>query len=152
MLISYNMFDNTVAKYDTHSVAYDFEKSLLSNFPTCRIKINNEYFICVSLHKWIVDPDIDKSNRGLYLAVYTICNENDAQLKDINKKTLDNLLNTCNNEYITSIMTGSKQNNIFVFKFSVNCWRLVERKSKKWNYIGDKPLKDSEPLLQRLLT
>ena len=70
------MFDIVVAKYDTHSVGYNYNK--LNSFPTCRIKNEDKYTICVSLHKWIIDPDKDKTNRGYYIATYSICKESES--------------------------------------------------------------------------
>ena len=144
------MFDVVVAKYDTHSVRYN--DNTLNSFPTCRIKNKDNYTICVSLHKWIIDPDKDKTNRGYYIATYSICEESESDKNHI-KQTLDNLKTKCNETFIDNIVSGKNTDiSVNIFKFSVNCWRPVSKKGKKWNYIGDKPSKDDEPNVQRLLS
>ena len=144
------MFDIVVAKYDTHSVG--FNNNTLSSFPTCRIKIDEKYLICVSLYKWIIDPDKDKANRGYYIAAYSICEEKESD-KNIIKHNLDTLKLKCNESFINDIVSGKNTDkSVNIFKFSVNCWRPVLKKGKKWTYSGDKPTKDDEPYIQRLLS
>ena len=144
------MFDIVVAKYDTHSVG--FNNNTLSSFQTCRIKIDDKYIICVSLYKWIIDPDKDKSNRGYYIATYSICEESESDKENM-KNNLNDLKQNCDESFINNIVSGKNSDTkINIYKFSINCWRPVEKKGKKWNYIGDKPHKDDEPIVQRLLS
>ena len=157
------MFDSVVAKYELQTTGYNSEDKCLKSFPTSRIKIDDKYFICVSIHKWTIDSEYDKSNRGLYLAVYKICEESHKDKLEENKTNLNKLMDECTQSYIADIVSGKDKYNIQVFKFSVNCWRPVNRKNifskknstwsirKKWEYIGDKPDKNGEPTLQRFI-
>jgi hypothetical protein len=145
------MFDSSLAKYDIHNVAYNVESQNIDSMPTCKIKLDDMYFLAVSLHKWLVDPEYDKNNRGYYIATYKIAEESDKYNIEQTKIALDNLKLLCNKEFIMEIQKGKIPQEVKVFKFSVNCWRNVEKKGKKWTYIGDKPDKSHEQLIQRLL-
>lgn len=144
------MFDSTLAKFDIHNVGFNTETRELEEFPTCRILLDNTYYLGVSLHKWLVDPVQDSGNRGYYIAVYSLGEEDDIDKKNC-KLLLDSLKTNCTGDYIKNIQDGKLEDNIKVFKFSVNCWRPVKKKGKKWTYIGDKPDKSKEQLIQRLL-
>ena len=143
-------FDSNVAKYELHNVGYDTNTKSLKSFPTCRVKYDDDNIICVSLHKWTVDPDYDKNNRGLYIALYKITKESNVD-KDQCKRKLDELKVKCNDSFIKLIESGKIDDSIYVFKFSINCWRPVIKKCKKWTYVGEKPEKESECLIQRLI-
>ena len=144
------MFDSSLAKFDVHNVAYNTETSSLEEFPTCRVLSDNTYKLGVSLHKWIVDPVQDAGNRGCYIAVYILTDSENID-KETCEKLLENLKNKCDGNFIKNIQDGKLDENTYVFKFSVNCWRPVKKKGKKWGYIGDKPAKNSEQIIQRLL-
>lgn len=144
------MFDSSLAKFDIHNTAYNTESHSLENFPTCRVLLDNTYKLGVSLHKWMVDPVQDAGNRGCYIAIYTLSDTENID-KENCEKLLEELKKKCYGNFIKSIQDGKLDKNITVFKFSVNCWRPVKKKGKKWTYIGDKPHKNSEQLIQRLL-
>ena len=143
-------FDTTVAKYDLQNVGYNIESQCLESYPTCKVKHDKGFAICVSLHKWTIDPMHDKNNRGLYIALYEISDASNI-IKDKCKERLETLKSKCNSDFIKKIENGSHDDIIHIFKFSVNCWRPVTKKGKKWTYIGEKPEKDSDCLIQRLL-
>ena len=143
-------FDTTHAKYDTHNVAYCTESKMLKLGPTSRLVVDETNMIAISLHKWC-NPD--GTNKGSFIALLALGQEE--QLDPEKAKTeLQNFQDIFdkNPDVIYEIQEGTLPEHVYVFKYSVNVWRPVEKKRTKWAFIDDKKPGKCDPCaIQRLL-
>ena len=144
-------FETHVAKYNTHEVY----STVAPKLPTVRLFENNMYALGIALHKWSYTEGPQK---GDYIAIYQICDfEQSWENIDLSNvyDVLQNHNDTITDFDTTTLQDGSYTNeNIKVFKFSVNVWRrvmLTGKKVKKWTFTDDKPSKDDPSRIQRLL-
>lgn len=138
-------FDTSVVKYEHHNVAYNDETKELRLGPVTKIIVEEGEFISISLAKWCIE---NPPNKGKYIAFLALSDIPDAE----------NIMQTFVKDYdedpqniIANIQNGTYTKNIHVFKFSVNSWRAVEMKKKKWCFIYSKPTKEQHSNIQRLL-
>jgi hypothetical protein len=146
-------FETHVAKFTDHEVYTNVESKL----PTIRLYENNKYALSIALHKWKNESD-DIKVKGEFIAVYKICDFEDKWESIDLTETYNLLQNTVDS--IKSFDSKTLENgtyidsNIIIYKFSVNVWRRVEyigKKVKKWTFIDEKPNKEDQSKIQRLL-
>ena len=127
-------FDSNIRKYE-NVISYFDNKDI---YPTVRIILDNTYALGIVITKWNNESD---PNKGKFIAIKTVSDFYDSWDK-LNMEsiysTIDNSLNEIL-DYTQDDIQYSPHNDIFVFKFSVNCWRNVILKKVKWIYNGNKP-------------
>ena len=137
--------DTSVVKIEDHNVAYNSETKELKLGPVAKVKVDDEYVLAVSLHKWTYEH---QPNKGCYIAFLLIRNTEKAidVLNDFQAKFSQT------NTIIDEIENGIYDTNIAVFRFSVNVWRPVSKKKTKWVFADKvKPSKDEPSYIQRVL-
>ena len=138
-------FDTSVVKFEDHNVAYDPDTNSLKLGPVSRIKVDDNFVLAVSIHKWSVHV---MPNKGNYIACLIL---KDTETAVSVLKNFQNVYEN-NNKVIEQIETGEYTDNIAVYRFSVNVWRPVKKKNTRWLYADAvKPSKDDPSYVQRLL-
>jgi hypothetical protein len=147
-------------KFETHNAKYEDHEVFTSvnpKFPTLRLFENDQYALGIALHKW-KNESTDIKVKGEFLCVYVVCGFSESwdsiDLSDAYQVMQDEC-DTIKDFDISSLENGTyTDESILVYKFSVNVWRRVEyigKKTKKWTFVDEKPNKDSNSKVQRLL-
>lgn len=131
-------FDSNLRKYE-HIITYFDNKAI---YPTVRISHDGKYSLGIVVMKWNNESE---PNKGKFIAIKVISDF----IADWNIFDKDSLLSTIDNSineiigYNEDDVRFTPNNDIFVFKFSVNCWRHVILKKVKWVFSGKKPCYNS---------
>jgi hypothetical protein len=159
--MKYN-FEEYFSKWEDHNAAINFEKKIIDQWPTVRIKVDeNNYKLGLTIHKWKIQPTGDA------LAIIpiggTVCKEDifwttphDSKILDEFKneahKLLDSILQKDIEDICLKIENGEAIDalNIHVYKYHASQWRQIEKSKSKWAY-KQKDAKSEICNVQRLL-
>ena len=149
-------FEEHCVRFDEHCTAIN--NNVLDDWPTVRIKQNNDYILGITLHKWNLEPSgnalaILKISENIVEADSIWTNPSQSQyFKTLQSKlqnVYEHIKNTNINDIIDNIENGTFKN-VIIYKYHANQWRPIEKKKTKWAYIG-KQVKTDICNVQRLL-
>ena len=156
IILQMYLFEEHCVKFDDHNTAIN--NYVLDEWPTVRIKQENEYILGITLHKWNLEPS------GNYIAIYKISDPIDEsdeiwtepsqskyfQELQLSLRTAHECIKKSNVLNIIKNIENGTFDNIIIYKYHANQWRPIEKKKTKWAYIG-KQVKTDICNIQRLL-